>query len=386
MIYLDSAATSLHRPKEVAEAVCSAMGCMGNSGRGAHEAAFETSRIIFSARKEIGEFFGMNNPAQVIFTSNATQSLNMAIGGLFFAGDHVITTCLEHNSVLRPLYRLQEKGMELTILPCDEKGDLCCEELEGALRPNTKGVVCTQASNLTGNLVDFGRIGQFCKDHGLLFIADCAQTAGVYPVHMDEYHIDVLCFTGHKGLLGPQGTGGMCIREGVLPESFCVGGSGVQSFSKRQPEQMPERLEAGTLNGHGIAGLLAGVRWLKQMGLKNIKEKELFLMRRFYEGVREIPGVVIYGNLKQEERTAVVCLNIFDEREAAIVPSGEIGELLAGEYDIAVRSGAHCAPLMHEALGTKETGAVRFSFSFFNTEEEVERAVCAVREIAEEYR
>lgn len=286
MIYLDSAATSLHRPEEVTEAVCHALTHMGNSGRGGHETALETARIIYRARKEIGAFFGQKDPSRVIFTANVTQSLNMVINGLFSAGDHVITTCLDHNSVLRPLYRRQKEGVALTILPGDEKGHLRYEALSSALQPNTKAVICTHASNLTGDLVDIDRIGQFCRMNGLWFIVDCAQTAGIWPIDMEKQGIDILCFTGHKGLLGPQGTGGMCIREGISLKSFCVGGSGIQSYLKEQPEELPEHLEAGTLNGHGIAGLLAGVQWLNKTGLDKIRLRELNLMRRFYKGIR----------------------------------------------------------------------------------------------------
>ena len=355
MIYLDSAATSFHKPKEVAEAVYDAILHMGNSGRSGHEISLTSSRVIFGTRKKLAALFGMDDPAQVVFTANSTQSLNIAISGLLGKGDHVITTAMEHNSVLRPLYRKEAEGMELTIIPCDEKGTVRYDLLEQAVRPNTKGIVCTHGSNLTGNLVDIQRIGAFCREKG----------------------IDVLCFTGHKSLLGPQGTGGMCVRKGVEIPSFCVGGSGVQSYSKTHPAQMPTHLEAGTLNGHGIAGLSAALDWIDKTGLTAIRKTEQKRMRQFYEGVKEIPQVTVYGDFSAQERAPIVSLNIGDN------PSEDVCDELAVRYGIATRGGAHCAPLMHEQLGTVEQGAVRFSFCYFTTEEEVEKAILAVKEIAE---
>ncbi len=380
MIYLDSAATSLRRPEEVIRAVCEAMRVMGNPGRGAYEASLQAARTVYQARREVGRLFGMKDPSRVVFTANVTEALNLAIGSLFDAGSHVITTCMEHNSVLRPLYRQEKRGASLTILPCDEKGRLKYEALEQAVRPETTGVVCTHASNLTGNLTDIRRIGRFCREHGLRFVVDAAQTAGIFPIDMEEDGIDVLCFTGHKGILGPQGTGGLCVREGLELEGLCVGGSGVQSYLKEQPSRMPERLEAGTANVHGIAGLLAAVRWLERTGISVIRERETKLAQQFYLGIRSAEGVTVYGDVEDtlpENHAPVIALNI----EGAA--SDEVCDELAQEYGIAVRGGAHCAPLMHEALGTAKQGAVRFSFSFFNTEEEIEHAIRAVREIAE---
>lgn len=300
----------------------------------------------------------------------------MAVFGLFGPGDHVITTMLEHNSVLRPLYLLEEAGLELTILPADQNGCICYEDIEKAIRPNTKGIICTHASNLTGNMVDIGRIGRFCRKIGLLFVVDASQTAGVFDINMEEMGIDVLCFTGHKGLLGPQGTGGICVRQGVAVRPLIVGGSGVHSYSKAHPEDMPTALEAGTLNGHGIAGLYAALRYIQETGMEQIRERELSLMRQFYDGVRTIPGVTIYGDF-MGQRAPIVSLNIRD------YDSGEVADELAYHYEIYTRAGAHCAPLMHRALGTESTGAVRFSMSHFNTEAEIDEAVRAVHEIAE---
>ena len=375
MIYLDNAATSYQKPEAVYQAVQEAMYHMGNSGRGAHGASLDASRQIYSARELLAELFHAGDPSRVAFTANSTESLNMAVFGLFGPGDHVITTMLEHNSVLRPLYLLEEAGLELTILPADQNGCICYEDIEQAIRPNPKGIICTHASNLTGNMVDIGRIGRFCRKKGLLFVVDASQTAGVFDINMEEMGIDVLCFTGHKGLLGPQGTGGICVRQGVAVRPLIVGGSGVHSYSKSHPEDMPTALEAGTLNGHGIAGLYAALRYIQETGMEQIKERELSLMRQFYDGVRTIPGVTIYGDFTGQ-RAPIVSLNIRD------YDSGEVADELAYHYEIYTRAGAHCAPLMHRALGTESTGAVRFSMSHFNTEAEIDEAVRAVHEIA----
>ena len=376
MIYLDNAATSYQKPEAVYQAVQEAMHHMGNSGRGAHGASLDASRQIYSARELLAELFHAGDPSRVAFTANSTESLNMAVFGLFGPGDHVITTMLEHNSVLRPLYLLEEAGLELTILPADQNGCICYEDIEKVIRPNTKGIICTHASNLTGNMVDIGWIGRFCRKIGLLFVVDASQTAGVFDINMEEMGIDVLCFTGHKGLLGPQGTGGICVRQGVAVRPLIVGGSGVHSYSKAHPEDMPTALEAGTLNGHGIAGLYAALRYIQETGMEQIRERELSLMRQFYDGVRTIPGVTIYGDFTGQ-RAPIVSLNIRD------YDSGEVADELAYHYEIYTRAGAHCAPLMHRALGTEGTGAVRFSMSHFNTEAEIDEAVRAVHEIAE---
>ena len=375
MIYLDNAATSYQKPEAVYQAVQEAMHHMGNSGRGAHGASLDASRQIYSARELLAELFHAGDPSRVAFTANSTESLNMAVFGLFGPGDHVITTMLEHNSVLRPLYLLEEAGLELTILPVDQNGCICYEDIEKAIRPNTKGIICTHASNLTGNMVDIGWIGRFCRKKGLLFVVDASQTAGVFDINMEEMGIDVLCFTGHKGLLGPQGTGGICVRQGVAVRPLIVGGSGVHSYSKAHPEDMPTALEAGTLNGHGIAGLYAALRYIQETGMEQIRERELSLMRQFYDGVRTIPGVTIYGDFTGQ-RAPIVSLNIRD------YDSGEVADELAYHYEIYTRAGAHCAPLMHRALGTESTGAVRFSMSHFNTEAEIDEAIRAVHEIA----
>ncbi len=375
-IYLDNAATTMHKPQCVIDAVVSAMQHMGNSGRGAHDASLDASRTIFGARERISDLMNLGNPKQVAFTSNSTEALNTAILGLFGPGDHIISTVMEHNSVLRPLYRLEAAGAEVSFVPCDEKGCLRTELFESYLKPNTRGIVCTHASNLTGNANDLEKIGAFCKAHGLLFVVDASQTAGVLPIDMKAMNIDVVCFTGHKGLYGPQGTGGLCVREGISVRPLKSGGSGVHTYLKEHPSEMPTALEAGTLNGHGIAGLYAALGFLRETGIDTIHQKELSLMRRFLDGVRDIPSIKLYGDFDTDYRAAVVSLNLGD------YDSSEVSDELSYTYGISTRPGAHCAPLMHESMGTVDQGMVRFSFSWFNTEEEVDAAVRALKELA----
>ena len=376
MIYLDNAATTIKKPEMVVKAVAEALCTMGNSGRGAYTGALDASRVIFETRKNLAEFFGAENPRQIAFTANATESLNIAIKGILNPGDHVITTELEHNSVLRPLYEMEEKGVELTIIKSDSQGRIRYQEIEDNIKENTKAIVCTHGSNLTGNLVDIARIGQIAGSHGVLFVVDASQTAGVFPIDVRKMQIDVLCFTGHKSLLGPQGTGGLYVREGIRVKPLLSGGSGVQSYRKKHPEEMPTALEAGTLDAHGIAGLCAAVHYIQETGMDVIRRKEQELMWEFYNRVRKIEGIKIYGDFSSKERCPIVSLNIRD------YDSGDVSDALFTDYGIATRSGAHCAPLMHQALGTVEQGAVRFSFSHFNSMEEMKQVVAALRELA----
>ena len=356
----------MRKPQEVIDAITAVMCSMGNAGRGVNEASLGAARTVYDTREKLAGFFGAEDARQIVFTMNSTESLNIAIKGILNPGDHVISTVLEHNSVLRPLYEMEKKGVEVTFLGCDEKGTLDYADFDKAIKENTKAIVCTHGSNLTGNKVDVERIGEIAKKHDLLFVVDASQTAGVFPIDVQKMHIDILCFTGHKGLLGPQGTGGMYVRKGVHVRPLLSGGTGVQTYSKTQPEEMPTALEAGTLNGHGIAGLDAAIGYLEETGIDTIRAKEQALMKRFYEGIKEIPGVKIYGDFSSMDRCAVVSLNIRD------YDSGEVSDALLTDYGISTRSGGHCAPLMHEALGTVEQGAVRFSFSHYNTEEEVD--------------
>ena len=378
MIYLDNAATTMKKPQCVIDAVVLAMTHMGNAGRGANEASLDASRIIYDTREKISNLFNLNNPSRVAFTCNSTESLNTAINGILTSDDHAITTALEHNSVLRPLYDLEAQGMELSIVNCDENGNINYNDFEKLIQKNTKAIVCTHASNLVGNVLDVKRIGEIAKKNNLVFIVDASQSAGVFQIDMEYMNIDVLCFTGHKGLLGPQGTGGICVREGVEIRPLKVGGSGVNTFSKKHPEAMPTILEAGTLNGHAIAGLNAALDYLKEEGIENIQKREEELMFRFYNGIKDIKDIKIYGNF-ENKRAAIVAFNIGD------IDSSAFSDELSFAYDISTRPGAHCAPLMHKAMNTVEQGAVRFSFSHYNTEEEIDIAINAVKEIAASY-
>lgn len=378
MIYLDNAATSYRKPQAVIDAVCAALSGMGNAGRGAHQAALDASRLAYETRCMLSDLFGGYGAENVAFTSNSTEALNTAISGLFGPGDHVITTALEHNSVLRPLYRLEERGMELTIIQADSKGCVDYKEFEKAIQPNTKAIVCTHGSNLTGNLLDIKTIGEIASRHGLLFIVDASQTAGVFPINMREMQIDALCITGHKSLMAPQGIGALLIRDGLEIRPLKVGGSGIQTYDHEHPKAMPTRLEAGTLNMHGIAGLHAALQHLSETGMDVIREKELSLADKFYRELKDIPGITIYGDYSQYERAPIVSLNIRD------YDSSQISDILFVDYEIQTRPGGHCAPLMHKALGTVEQGAVRFSFNWFNTEEDVQAAVNGIKELAEE--
>ena len=378
LIYLDNAATTLHKPPQVAEAVKQAILTAGNAARGAHGASMQASRTVFETRQKLARLLGCPRADHVVFTANSTMALNIAINGILSPEDHAISTDLEHNSVLRPLYALQEQGMGLDFVRADRQGNIRYEDFAPLFRPNTRAVVCTHASNLTGNMLDIARIAEIAHEHGALLIVDASQTTGTVPIDMTALEVDVLCFTGHKGLMGPQGTGGLCIRPGVDIRPLLRGGSGVHSFDRHQPESYPTRLEAGTLNSHGIAGLDAAADYLLEVGVENIHQKEQALMRRFYEGVRHIDGVTVYGDFSPSQRAAIVALNIRD------YDSAEISDVLSADYGIATRPGAHCAPRMHEALGTVQQGAVRFSFSVFNTEEEIDAAIAAVTELAQD--
>ena len=377
MIYFDNAATTLHKPPEVIEAVVHAMTTSGNASRGTHTGSLAASRTVYETRKKIADFFHCSRADHVIFTSNSTEALNIAICGTLGKGDHIISTDLEHNSVLRPLYHLEEQGASLTFLSANKKGCIDYDDFKCSIKPNTKAIVCTHASNLTGNVLDIERIGRIAKAHNLLFIVDASQSAGCIEINMETMNIDILCFTGHKSLLGPQGTGGLCIHESVEIRPFKRGGSGIHSYEKGQPQAYPARLEAGTLNSHGIAGLCAAINYINTITIPVIAKKEQELLWHFYKGICNIPEIHIYGDFDTKERAAILSLNIegYD--------SGTVSDVLSQEYDIATRPGAHCAPRMHQALGTTETGAVRFSFSSFNTMEEVETAIRALKELVE---
>jgi len=377
VIYLDSSATSFLKPPQVAEAVFRSFNTIGNAGRGAHAPTLNASRLIYDTREKLAALFGTPDPSRIAFTCNATEALNIAIHGAIHPGEHVITTACEHNSVLRPLYLKEKEGTELTIIPADKKGRIRYDLLESSVKSNTSAIVLTHASNLSGNVTDLAFVSNFAKKHGLLLIVDASQTAGSLPINVVKMGIDILCFTGHKGLFGPQGTGGLYVREGLTLSPLKSGGSGIHSFDRQHPTDMPTALEAGTLNGHGIAGLNAGLDYILSTGVKNIHTKEISLARRFVNGISDISDLKLYGDIDAPLRTPIISLNIGN------MSSASVSDILWEDYEICVRAGAHCAPLMHKTFGTEKQGAVRFSFSCFNTEAEIDTAIRAMHEIAE---
>ncbi len=378
MIYLDNSATTLIKPPQVAQDVYDAINTMGNSGRGAYNSSISSSMVLYETRELIAEMFNLHYPEQVAFTLNATEALNTAINGLISYNDHIITTELEHNSVLRPLYRLEEKGTELTIIKANDWGNINYIDIEKAIKYNTKAIVCTHCSNLTGNVLDIAKIGEICKRHNILFILDASQSAGIFDIDMEKQNIDVVCFTGHKSLYGPQGTGGICIKKGVNISPLKVGGSGIKTFEKTAPSSMPEHIEAGTVNSHSIAGLKAGLEFIQKTGISKIREKENMLVDLFYNSIKNIKDIKIYGDFSTKERGPIVSLNLGN------YSSSSVSDELFERFEIATRSGGHCAPLMHKALSTEKQGAVRFSFSYFNTKDEVLFASKALKILGEE--
>lgn len=378
MIYLDNAATTMHKPQEVIDAVTQAMCSLGNAGRGATSGALDAARTIHACRAKLARLFGCPRADHVCFTPNSTAALNTAICGVVCPGDRVVTTVLEHNSVLRPLNRLAtEQDVTVEHAGCDANGVLDYDELEQLVTPGTRAVVVTHASNVTGNEVDIARVAAMAHAAGALVIVDASQSAGTARIDMQGMGLDVVCFTGHKGLMGPQGTGGLAVADGVDVAPWAMGGTGVHSFDALQPLEWPTRLEAGTLNGHGIAGLSAGLDFIEaQGGVEAIAAHERSLAERFLAGVREIPGIALYGAFDQPSHSAIVSLNVGD------IDSAEISDALMQGWGIATRPGAHCAPLMHRALGTERQGIVRFSFGYFNTDEEVDTAIDALRDLA----
>lgn len=379
MIYFDNAATTMIKPPQVAKAVADAINSFGGAGRGVHEASLASGMAIFITRVALARLLGVADPKHVCFTANATEALNIAIAGLLHEGDHAITTAASHNSVLRPLFRkADEEDVQLDIVPIAADASLDYSAFKAAFKPNTKLAVLTHASNLTGDVYDIARMASIAHEHGALVVLDAAQTAGAVPLNMGELGVDVLCFTGHKSLFGPQGTGGLCLAERVDMPAFKEGGSGTHSYDRRHPAFYPEHLEAGTLNGHSLAGLGAGVSFIEEVGVEAIHARARALVDRFEAGARNIGGVKLYGGHGGIDRTGIVALNV------GTTDSGVVGDILNTNYGICVRAGAHCSPLMHKALGTDKTGMVRFSFSYFNTAEEVDEALVALAAIAKD--
>ncbi len=369
MIYFDNAATTMHKPQQVIDAVKNAMQSFGNASRSSHKVALQAAREIHKARNTLAGYVGCEKADAVVFTKNATEALNIAIQAV---NGTVVSSEAEHNSVLRPAL----SRPDTQLVPVDEKGRYRIEQLfETIEHYKAKAVVLSHASNLTGNVVDIAAVGRYCRENDLYFIVDAAQTAGVFSLDMQAMCIDALCVTGHKSLYGPQGIGGLCLSSRFSPPALLMGGSGSQSFSPSQPAELPDRLEAGTLNGHGIAGLLAGLLYLIEKG-DAVRAQGERLTRLFYESTRDIPGIEFYGDMQAESRAPLVSLNLSG------FTSAELTAILDEEYDIATRSGIHCAPLLHRRFGTEKRGAVRFSFSHFNTETEVETAADALKKLA----
>lgn len=356
------------------------MTALGNPARGSHKAALDASRCIYNARKSVARMINAQSASCIAFTSNATEALNIAISGLISSKDHVIATVCEHNSVLRPLYNKQKSGTQLSFIGVNENGVLDYEGIERIIEPHTKALIVCHASNVTGNVAKLDILTEFKKKYGLLLIIDAAQSMGNIEIDVQKNDIDILCFTGHKELLGPQGTGGIYVSPNISLPPFKQGGSGIHSYDEEHPSKMPESLEAGTLNCHGIAGLNAAIEHINNLGIDYIHSYTSKLAMRFYEGIHNIEGIKIYGDIHADLHAPIISLNIGD------LDSATVNDVLNTRYDICVRSGAHCAPLMHKALGTDKSGVVRFSFGISNTPDEVDTAINAVAEISEEYR
>jgi len=382
MIYFDNAATSWPKPPGVAEAMVHFLDEVGaNPGRAAHRRAIESGRILYDAREAVCELFHAPDPLRVVFGSNVTEALNLALKGLLRPGDHVVTSSMEHNSMMRPLRALEQKGVQVTVAQCSPQGVLDPAEVAAAVRPNTKLVALNHASNVVGTLLPVAEAGAICRQRDLLLLADAAQTGGAYPIDVQADQIDLLAFTGHKSLGGPMGTGGLIVGQRVdetQMEPLIRGGTGSRSEHEVQPDFLPDMCESGTPNVVGLAGLAVGVRWVLERGVEVIRAHEVALAQPLIHGLSRIDGVTVYGTLDPELQTATVSFNI-----AGMEPS-EVGLRLDDDYGIMCRVGLHCAPTAHKTLGTFPDGTVRFGLSAFNTMDEVEAALAAVGELAQE--
>jgi cysteine desulfurase / selenocysteine lyase len=380
MIYLDNAATSYPKPKEVGQAMMYFLEKVGaNPGRSSHRLSIEAGRILYQARESLAELFKVDDPLRIIFTLNVTEALNLALKGLLWPGDQVITSSMEHNSVMRPLRELEKRGVEVKVIPCSSQGVLDPVDLERAIKKNTKLIVLNHGSNVIGSLLPITVVGEMAKRHHILFLVDTAQTAGCYPLDIKKDNIDLLAFTGHKALYGPPGTGGLVIGERVNTKKLTplkVGGTGSHSEFEEQPGFLPDIYESGTPNIVGLNGLKEGVRFVLAEGVDKIHQHEKNLIIRLIEGLKEIPEVTLYGGDYRKEQVAVVSFNLKDKW-----PS-EVGMRLDEEYDIMCRVGLHCSPATHKTIGTFPRGTVRFSMSWFNTLEEVDQVIMAIRDIA----
>lgn len=375
MIYLDNAATSFPKPSGVYDEVLNCMkNYAANPGRSSHDMSIQASTKIAETRRELSTLFNIDCPFNIIFTCNATEALNIGIKGILKKGDHAISTMIEHNSVLRPLNYLITDGVELTLLKVNMEGFIDIDELQKSIKKNTKAVIVNHASNVLGSIQDIEKIGSICKQYGLIFMVDASQSAGVVPIDVDKVHIDLLAFPGHKGLLGPQGTGGLFIREGIKLEHFIDGGTGSNSSSMEQPDFLPDKFESGTLNTPGIAGLYEGIKFIKTIGIENIQKHEKALTKYLLNELKKLPYVKIYGLNSAENRAAVVSINI------DTMDSSKAGYLL-NKNNIAVRTGYHCAPLIHTIIGTQKFGTVRISPGYFNNYKDIETFINVIKVI-----
>ena len=379
MIYLDNAATSWPKPPEVLKAMTDALEhAGGNPGRSGHRLSIEAARVVYNAREDIAAFFNAGDPMRVIFTSNATHSLNLAITGLIKPGDHVVTGSMEHNSVMRPLRKLEQEGVELTVVPCAPDGSIDVKDVVKALKKNTRLVVINYASNVVGTISPVAEVAEAAHKTGALLLVDAAQAAGAVPVDMESMGIDLLAFTGHKGLLGPPGIGGLVIGGSVdvsQIEPLMRGGTGSQSELEEQPEYLPDKYESGTPNLSGIAGLHAGIRWLKEREVEEIRQQEKELVKLLLEGLSAIPKVKIYGPKDPQKSVAIVSFTA-DGKTVS-----EIGSRLDDEYGILSRVGLHCAPSAHRTIGSFPEGTLRLAPGVFSTREDIQKALDAISEV-----
>jgi len=382
MIYFDNPATSWPKPPQVKEAMVKFMEEIGaNPGRSGHALSIEAARIIYEAREALSVLFHVQDSSRIVFTLNATESINLALKGVLKYKDHVITSSMEHNSVMRPLRDLEKRGIALTVVPCFEDGTLDPREVEKQVQSTTKMIVLNHASNVTGTLLPIGEVGKIAREYNLLFLVDAAQTAGAYPIEVDKDRIDLLAFTGHKSLYGPQGTGGLVIGERINEKEMTPlkqGGTGSRSEFEEQPDFLPDRLESGTPNGVGIAGLLAGIQFVLGKGVEQIRQNESTLLEKLIMGLKKIPQVKLYGPERQEDRMATLSFNF-----THLSPSDGASRL-EKEFGILCRPGLHCAPAAHHTIGTFPEGTIRFGLSAFNTEEEIKTAIQAIFQISKE--
>lgn len=377
-IYLDNASTTFPKAPNVANAMSDYLTNYGiNINRGSYALAYDVEDIIYTTRQRLNNVFNSHDPSHVIFTQNVTMSLNMVIKGLLKSGDHVLVSTMEHNAVMRPLTQLLDNGITFDVIPCDVTGSIEIDAIESLIRPNTVAIIINHASNVCGTIQPIQSIGALCKAHNLHFIVDAAQTAGVIPINVKACHINALCFTGHKGLLGPQGIGGIILTKEIAQTltPLIAGGTGSFSHLETMPTHMPDAFEAGTLNLPGIIGLNEGLSYIEAVGMKNIHNHELALTKTFLECLRSITGINIIGKQDIQDRTAVVSITIDGMDPASIAYE------LESTYHIMTRVGLHCAPRAHQTLGTYPEGTVRFSFGYANTMEDIETALSALHKI-----